>query len=122
MLGLRLFSGEKSIHIKILALWLAPVLFLGIFFLYPLSSIFRYSLARSKTGFFAFSGSCWLCLLLEDSMVYDLAGSSINFFHPVDRLARSLSLCPLPIPRKNHPPGSLQHFICDAYPGGSRCI
>jgi thiamine transport system permease protein len=41
---------KRTSTIKTLALWAAPVLFLGIFFFYPLSSIFRYSLARSDNG------------------------------------------------------------------------
>ncbi len=41
---------RNSSTLKILALWLVPVLFLGIFFFFPLSAILRYSLSRSQTG------------------------------------------------------------------------
>jgi len=41
---------KSSANLRTLALWSAPVLFLGIFFFYPLSSILRYSLGRSQTG------------------------------------------------------------------------
>jgi thiamine transport system permease protein len=44
------FAVKNPSTFKTLALWAAPVLFLGIFFLNPLSSIFRYSFARSENG------------------------------------------------------------------------
>lgn len=41
---------KRSLDLRTLALWSVPVLFLGIFFFYPLSGIIRYSLGRSQTG------------------------------------------------------------------------
>jgi len=41
---------RSSSNLKTLALWSVPVLFLGIFFFYPLSSILSYSMGRSQNG------------------------------------------------------------------------
>jgi thiamine transport system permease protein len=41
---------RHSSNLRTLALWAVPVLFLGIFFFFPLSAILRYSLGRSQTG------------------------------------------------------------------------
>ena len=37
-------------NLKALVLWLVPLVFLGIFFFYPLGSIIRYSFLRTQAG------------------------------------------------------------------------
>ena len=43
-------SGRRRSAFIPLALWLAPLAFLGLFYFYPLGSILGVSLARSESG------------------------------------------------------------------------